>query len=275
MTEPNNSNNNTNNTSSLAAQPVVATTSSTAATTTNNTTISTTTATATATAATTISPGTAFSLINSNPLLNSVEDNDLLVKSIAEGYSNYLGFSQSTNDQAKNIDDTIEYMLARLDEFGAFVETIKTDTDKTDSKLIPLLFEKTKEVQQLFPIIDKLTELSSDINKNISILEDRLNQADRHLSNLTGKSNPLKWVLSHIQKEEDILQQIKNSQESNNNNNNPQLKFEPLKIHNTAEFFKQVRSQAQPSTTNNNNNNNATTTTTTSNITQNETLKKE
>ncbi|EAL67180.1 hypothetical protein DDB_G0280403 [Dictyostelium discoideum AX4] len=262
MTEPN------NNTSSLAAQPVAAT-SSTAATI-NNTTATTITTTAPASAATTtISPGTAFSLINSNPLLNSVEDNDLLVKSIAEGYSNYLGFSQSTNDQAKNIDDTIEYMLARLDEFGAFVETIKTDTDKTDSKLIPLLFEKTKEVQQFFPIIDKLTELSSDINKNISILEDRLNQADRHVSNLTGKSNPLKWVLSHIQKEEDILQQIKNSQESNNNNNNPQLRFEPLKIHNTTEFFKQVRSQAQPSSTN------ATTTTTTSNITQNETLKKE
>ncbi|KAM9956342.1 hypothetical protein ACTFIR_003055 [Dictyostelium discoideum] len=270
MTEPNNNNN--NNTSSLA-QPVAAT-SSTAAATINNTTTATinntTTTAASAATTTTISPGTAFSLINSNPLLNSVEDNDLLVKSIAEGYSNYLGFSQSTNDQAKNIDDTIEYMLARLDEFGAFVETIKTDTDKTDSKLIPLLFEKTKEVQQLFPIIDKLTELSSDINKNISILEDRLNQADRHVSNLTGKSNPLKWVLSHIQKEEDILQQIKNSQESNNNNNNnnnPQLKFEPLKIHNTTEFFKQVRSQAQPSSTN--------TTTTTSNITQNETLKKE
>ncbi|KAN0016383.1 hypothetical protein ACTFIU_006350 [Dictyostelium citrinum] len=248
MTEPSN---NTNNTSSPSQPVVPAVAATTATTTTNNTT---TTATATAT----ISPGTAFSLINSNPLLNSVEDNDLLVKSIAEGYSNYLGFSQSTNDQAKNIDDTIEYMLARLDEFGAFVETIKTDTDKTDSKLIPLLFEKTKEVQQLFPIIDKLTELSSDISKNISILEDRLNQADKHVSNLTGKSNPLKWVLSHIQKEEDILQQIKNSQESNNN---PQLKFEPLKIHNTTEFFKQVRSQAQPSTT--------------SNITQNENVKKE
>ncbi|KAM9985375.1 hypothetical protein ACTFIZ_008902 [Dictyostelium cf. discoideum] len=259
MTEPNS---NTNNTSSLTA-----TTSSTAAASINNTTTTTTTATisaGTAAATKTISAATAFSLINSNPLLNSVEDNDLLVKSIAEGYSNYLSFSQSTNDQAKNIDDTIEYMLARLDEFGAFVETIKTDTDKTDSKLIPLLFEKTKEVQQLFPIIDKLTELSSDINKNISILEDRLNQADRHVSNLTGKSNPLKWVLSHIQKEEDILQQIKNSQESNNNN--PQLKFEPLKIHNTTEFFKQVRSQAQPSSA---------TTTTASNITQNETLKTE
>ncbi|KAN0030553.1 hypothetical protein ACTA71_009193 [Dictyostelium dimigraforme] len=239
MTEPN-----TNSTGSPA--PI---TSASPPTTTTSTTNSAT--------ATTTSAATAFSIINSNPLLNSVEDNDLLVKSIAGGYSNYLGFSQSTNDQAKNIDDTIEYMLARLDEFGAFVETIKTDTDKTDSKLIPLLFEKTKEVQQLFPIIDKLTELSSDINKNISILEDRLNQADKHVSNLTGKSNPLKWVLSHIQKEEDILQQIKNSQESNNN---PQLKFEPLKIHNTTEFFKQVRSQAQPPS---------------SNITQNETVKKE
>ncbi|KAK5583965.1 hypothetical protein RB653_005571 [Dictyostelium firmibasis] len=253
MTEPNNT-----NTTELSAQSVTSTTTTTAiATTINNPTTTTTTTAAAATA--TFSPGSAFTLINSNPLLNSVEDNDLLVKSIAEGYSHYLGFSQSTNDQAKNIDDTIEYMLARLDEFGAFVETIKTDTDKTDSKLIPLLFEKTKEVQQLFPIIDKLTELSSDINKNISTLEDRLNQADKHVSNLTGKSNPLKWVLSHIQKEEDILQQIKNSQDSNNNT---QLKFEPLKIHNTAEFFKQVRSQAQPSIAN-------------PNITQNETVKTE
>ncbi|KAF2078677.1 hypothetical protein CYY_000048 [Polysphondylium violaceum] len=174
--------------------------------------------------------------------LTGIETDDLL-RSVAKGYSNYFAFSNSTNEQAKNIDDTMEYMLARIDEFGAFIETIKSDTDKTEKKLIPLLYEKSQQVQQLFPLIDNLTGLMADINKNISILEDRVNQADKHVSNLTGTSNPFKWVLSHLQKEDDVLQQIKNAQALENNSNQP--KFTPLKSHNTTEFFKNLRDEMQ------------------------------
>ncbi|EFA81854.1 hypothetical protein PPL_05086 [Heterostelium album PN500] len=163
------------------------------------------------------------------------EDQDL-VQSIANQYANYLSFSNSTNEQAANVDGTIDYMLARIDEFGAFVETIKSDTDRTDKVLIPALLEKTTQVQQLFPLIDKLHILCQDITKNLNEIDDRLNQAEKHLSNQVGStSNPLKWVLSNLQKDDELLQQLMN------NTKNTAPKFEPLKIHNTTEFFKQLR----------------------------------
>eukprot|EP01132_Coremiostelium_polycephalum_P004314 gene4314-5399_t len=172
-------------------------------------------------------------------------DDEQLLKSIAQQYANYYSFSNSTNEQAKNIDDTIEYMLARIDEFGAFIETIKKDTDKTENKLIPLLYEKTQQVQQLFPLIDKLQELVDDINKNITTVEDRLNNAEKHVGTLVGKSNPFKWVLSHLQKDDDVLQQIKNTNSAAMANANKQHNQPQIEVHNTTEFFKQLRQDMQ------------------------------
>jgi len=204
--------------------------------------------------------------------ISGIETEDLL-RSISKGYSNYFSFSNSTNEQAKNIDATMEYMLARIDEFGAFIETIKSDTDKTEKKLIPILYEKSQQVQQLFPLIDNLTGLMGDINKNIAVLEDRVNQADKHVSTLTGTSNPFKWVLSHLQKEDDVLQQIKNAQALENNTNQP--KFAPLKLHNTTEFFKNLREEMQKVYSNTEKDNNTTSPTTTSNTDEQQQQQKE
>ncbi|KYQ90690.1 hypothetical protein DLAC_09325 [Tieghemostelium lacteum] len=176
---------------------------------------------------------------------DDILDNQELLKGISQQYANYLSFSNSTNEQARNIDEITEYMLARIDEFGAFLETIKTDTDKTEKKLIPLLLEKSYQVQQLFPLIDKLQLLTIDISKNLNTLENRLNQADKHVSQLQGPSNPFKWVLSRVGSKEDdnIIQQLRNQP--------PPVKFEPINIHNTSEFFKHLRNEMQQVSINN------------------------
>ncbi|GAM27566.1 hypothetical protein SAMD00019534_107420 [Acytostelium subglobosum LB1] len=165
---------------------------------------------------------------------------DEILQSITQQYSNYLSFSNSTNEQAANVDSTIEYMLARIDEFGAFIDTIKTDTDKTEKTLIPQLLYRSQQAQQLFPLIDRLHILCQDITVSLNQMDERLNQAEKHLSNQVGStSNPLKWVLSNLQKDDDILQQLKATKPA------PPPTFEPIKIHNTTEFFKQLRGEMQ------------------------------
>jgi len=117
-------------------------------------------------------------------------------------YAKYLDFPDLTKKQFQNLEDTVESMLARLDEFGAFVDTITADTTKA-SRSFPLLQEKCSQISRLFPVVDAIQSAVDRVKGTIDLLEERASSAEKQLGSLGPISigfegTPLKWLANKV-----------------------------------------------------------------------------
>jgi len=122
------------------------------------------------------------------------------LKEFCDEYSKYLEFPSLTKKQFQNLEDTVESMLARLDEYAAFVETVSADTAKA-LKGFPVLQEKSAQITKVFPVVDTLEKLIEHIKGTVGVLEERAVQAERQIASLpvvdTDKT-PLGWLANKV-----------------------------------------------------------------------------
>lgn len=121
----------------------------------------------------------------------SGEDN---VGELADDYSQYLKID--TDVECGKFFASVEEMLAKLEEFGQLVETIRTDMVICHKDALPLVQTKCKEMEVVFDKIDRLEKFVLLVKDNISIMESELGKAEDQMGSFSGLKKMLSSFVS-------------------------------------------------------------------------------
>ncbi|XP_045627508.1 breast carcinoma-amplified sequence 4 isoform X1 [Ursus americanus] len=81
--------------------------------------------------------------------------------------------------EAKEVEETIEGMLLRLEEFCSLTDMIRTDTSQILEENIPLLQAKVTEMRGVYAKVDQLEAFVKMVGHHVSFLEAHVLQAER------------------------------------------------------------------------------------------------
>lgn len=81
--------------------------------------------------------------------------------------------SVDTKRQIASMEDSINSSLRRLDEFGAIVQSIESNTQQSSHVLIPQLEQDAQHLQELYAKIGQFAIYLNRVEKNVSELEAR------------------------------------------------------------------------------------------------------
>nr|XP_025870480.1 breast carcinoma-amplified sequence 4 isoform X1 [Vulpes vulpes] len=80
---------------------------------------------------------------------------------------------------AKEVEETIEGMLLRLEEFCSLTDMIRSDTSQILEENIPLLQAKVTEMRGIYARVDQLEAFVKMVGHHVSLLEAQVLQAER------------------------------------------------------------------------------------------------
>uniref|UniRef100_A0A3Q2LTV3 Breast carcinoma amplified sequence 4 n=1 Tax=Equus caballus TaxID=9796 RepID=A0A3Q2LTV3_HORSE len=81
--------------------------------------------------------------------------------------------------EAKEVEETIEGMLLRLEEFCSLADVIRSDTSQILEESIPLLKAKVTEMRGVYAKVDQLEAFVRMVAHHVSFLEAHVLQAER------------------------------------------------------------------------------------------------
>ncbi|XP_041589347.1 breast carcinoma-amplified sequence 4 isoform X2 [Vulpes lagopus] len=81
--------------------------------------------------------------------------------------------------EAKEVEETIEGMLLRLEEFCSLTDMIRSDTSQILEENIPLLQAKVTEMRGIYARVDQLEAFVKMVGHHVSLLEAQVLQAER------------------------------------------------------------------------------------------------
>nr|XP_025709143.1 breast carcinoma-amplified sequence 4 isoform X1 [Callorhinus ursinus] len=81
--------------------------------------------------------------------------------------------------EAKEVEETIEGMLLRLEEFCSLTDMIRSDTSQILEESIPLLQAKVTEMRGIYAKVDQLEAFVKMVGHHVSFLEAHVLQAER------------------------------------------------------------------------------------------------
>ncbi|XP_071820829.1 biogenesis of lysosome-related organelles complex 1 subunit 4-like isoform X2 [Apostichopus japonicus] len=91
--------------------------------------------------------------------------------------------------QRNHLDEKIEELLTRLDEFCAVVDIIRTDSSLALNRSLPEVHAKSKELESVFQKVDDLEKFVSLVKKDVMVIEEQVNTAEKDLGTLTSVKN--------------------------------------------------------------------------------------
>uniref|UniRef100_A0A8D0LBX0 Breast carcinoma amplified sequence 4 n=1 Tax=Sphenodon punctatus TaxID=8508 RepID=A0A8D0LBX0_SPHPU len=83
--------------------------------------------------------------------------------------------------EVKEVEETIEEMLIRLDEFCGMTDMIRSDTSQLLDEAIPLIKVKVMEMNNIYTKVDKLEAFVKMVGHHVSFLEEQVLQAEKTL----------------------------------------------------------------------------------------------
>ncbi|XP_078411468.1 biogenesis of lysosome-related organelles complex 1 subunit 4-like isoform X1 [Cetorhinus maximus] len=86
--------------------------------------------------------------------------------------------------EAKELDESIEEMLIRLDEFCAMLDMIRNDSSQILDENVPKIKIKALEMKKVYAKIDKMETFVKMVGQNAAILEQQVIQAEKDCGNL-------------------------------------------------------------------------------------------
>ncbi|XP_048406228.1 breast carcinoma-amplified sequence 4-like [Stegostoma tigrinum] len=86
--------------------------------------------------------------------------------------------------EVKKLDESIEEMLIRLDEFCAMLEMIRSDSSQILDENVPKLKVKALEMKNVYAKIDKMETFVKMVGQNAATLEQQVIQAEKDCGNL-------------------------------------------------------------------------------------------
>ncbi|CAB3381178.1 Hypothetical predicted protein [Cloeon dipterum] len=154
---------------------------------------------------------------------------DEITSDLATDYANYLKIDME--DELKNVGETVEDMLTRLEEFGSLLEGVHNGGTSSLLHLGPELKMSCHTLDGLFQKIDNLEKMVATVKKDVSTMEAHLESAEAKCgipsSDLRSFFKPLF---------------LKNQLSSSETCSQP---FEQPNIFKTSEFFPKVEDQVE------------------------------
>ncbi|XP_072013187.1 biogenesis of lysosome-related organelles complex 1 subunit 4-like [Amphiura filiformis] len=138
-------------------------------------------------------------------------------------------FTVNPQKEKLEIDEKIESMLTRLDEFCAVVDMIRTDCSLSLNRNLPEVHAKAQEMKKLFRKIDELEAFVQVVKENVALMEEQVETAESDL----GMLGSIKSLLSSVP----FFSQKKTT---------AQKKYTPPEIYKTSDYIDNV-STATPS----------------------------
>ncbi|XP_054429348.1 breast carcinoma-amplified sequence 4 isoform X2 [Pteronotus mesoamericanus] len=96
--------------------------------------------------------------------------------------------------EAKEVEETIEGLLLRLEEFCALTDMIRSDTSQILEEDIPLLKAKVTEMRGIYTKVDQLEAFVKMVRHHVSFLEDHVLQAERDHGAFSQALRGWKWL---------------------------------------------------------------------------------
>lgn len=88
------------------------------------------------------------------------------------------GLSRTSKVKIREIEETIQVILARLDELGTLIQSVRTSTQSAESDIIPRLTQLAANIELLFNRIDHFQEYLDATEANIASMESTLAAAE-------------------------------------------------------------------------------------------------
>ncbi|XP_070600723.1 breast carcinoma-amplified sequence 4 isoform X2 [Erythrolamprus reginae] len=89
------------------------------------------------------------------------------------------GLPPKTGKEMKEVEECIEEMLIRLDEFCGMADMIRSDTSILLEEMIPLIKAKVSEMNNVYTKVDKLEAFVKMAGHHVSFLEEQIIQAEK------------------------------------------------------------------------------------------------
>ncbi|KAG8201631.1 hypothetical protein JTE90_012701 [Oedothorax gibbosus] len=144
-----------------------------------------------------------------------------LVSELSDDYSKYMKVDVTTEKSI--LEDEIEEILTRLDEFTSLVDMVRGDNALCLNQTLPEIHKKCSEIEKVFHQVDRLEDMVKAIKQNLDVMEDKVNEAEVHLD-----TSSVKKLFNSLQKP---LFSKKAAEPKK------QIKYEPPVIFRTEDFF--------------------------------------
>ncbi|XP_035756793.1 breast carcinoma-amplified sequence 4 [Egretta garzetta] len=77
------------------------------------------------------------------------------------------------------VEEAVEELLRRLDEFCGITDAIRSDTSQILDETIPLIKDKVMEMNHIYAKVDKLEEFVKMVAHHVSFLEEQVLEAEK------------------------------------------------------------------------------------------------
>jgi len=104
--------------------------------------------------------------------------NETALEKITQEYSKaYLDNDDLSLKHITTIDNNVETMLTKLDEFGALIDTVQSDVSKA-SQALGVLYDQSKQIESLFSVIDKLEVFVQQVKQSVDNMDEQITNVE-------------------------------------------------------------------------------------------------
>lgn len=96
--------------------------------------------------------------------------------------------------EAREVEETVEGMLLRLEEFCSLAGAIRSDTSQILEENIPLLKAKVTEMRGIYAKVDQLEAFVKMVGHHVSFLEDHVLRAERDHGAFSQALRRWRWL---------------------------------------------------------------------------------
>ncbi|XP_037285444.2 biogenesis of lysosome-related organelles complex 1 subunit 4-like [Rhipicephalus microplus] len=113
-----------------------------------------------------------------------------LLEELAADYSQF--FKVDISNDKRILDEGIDELLARLDEFTGLINTVRSDDTLCLTHTLPDICEKSKGLEQVYNRIDALEQFVGVVRESVDAMEEKVTEAE----NAFGGSTVMKFLSS-------------------------------------------------------------------------------
>lgn len=117
---------------------------------------------------------------------NTIKPEEEIELDLAKCAAEFAQYCQvDVRNESKGIEDTIEDMLVRLDEFSHLADTIRNDSSQSLMEVMPMLHSRSQELPTIFRKINQLEAFVNAVKKNVDHVEESVITAEKELGSHT------------------------------------------------------------------------------------------
>ena len=155
---------------------------------------------------------------------------DEILQHLATDYAQYI--TPRTKPDVQALDDSIDELLTKLDEYCGLVDIVRSDTTLCLNRTLPEIQKKSEAMKDVFKRVDQLEVFVGMVKAQVATVEGLLDQAESEMSTSTVKK-----FLSAVS----LF-----GRKSQPKTERHLSKFEPPELFKTEDFFPKQEAEAEP-----------------------------